>query len=543
MPVSGLPTRSIRSTRTTGTLVVLVLAACGEPSSPPPRSAPVSASVVGASGIRPAEARLHELARDVPGFGGYFIDSTGLTVAYVTDLARGEALRRRVLQLTRAGHPGPTAARVEIRKGDFDFPSLAHWRDIVSDQLLGVIPGVVMSDADEAANRVTVGIDDARHPGARGEVMRALARLGVPLAAVRLVVSGQVSPAVASPPLTARAASMMLNQSLTDVPSPLVAGYLAVTPDLGHGCTFGPVVNYNGRAAVLLNSHCTSTTYGYDGSTIYTTDFAAIGSEGIDPGAQCGSGCRRSDAALIYLSTGVSFDVGRIARTTNVTYTWGSAGSLAVDQSNPTSDIVAVAAMSDVVSGMSVFKTGRTTGTTGGTVSNTCADILATDGLKRDCTITSTYYVAGGDSGSPMYANAPGAGGVRLIGIVWGADSTGHRGNSSYMYWVTSEISGSYVIAHSTPLGVYISGPSDVNNSASCRLAYQAVATGGGEGYSYSWSTDGVITEDYGDVVYAAFPDTPDGRYIEVTVTSADGSSQTADLTVNSSAMYDMCNS
>jgi hypothetical protein len=130
--------------------------------------------------VRPAEKHLHDLARDIPGFGGYFIDRSGAVVGYVVEPGRGNALRGRLAAAVRAGRMGSRNRSVTIRQGQFDFPSLARWRDIVSAQVLGVVPGVVMSDADEAVNRVTIGIDEAAHPGVRVEVLRRLAQLACP---------------------------------------------------------------------------------------------------------------------------------------------------------------------------------------------------------------------------------------------------------------------------------------------------------------------------------------------------------------------------
>lgn len=485
---------------------------------------------------------MHVLAREIPGFGGYFIDSSGAVVGYVTDLARADALRGRLEAAVRGGRMGggSRGRAVAIRQGQFDFPSLARWRDIVSGQLLGVVPGVVMSDADEAANRVTIGIDEARHPGARAEGLQRLVRLGVPANAVRFIASQPVSPDVARPTALAAAAMMFLNQNLLDVPSPVVAGYRIFAPG---PCTLGPVVEHNGHPAALTNSHCTSVMYAVDSADLMTSDFFVIGHEVADPGPLCGSNCRRSDAALMYLNGGVPYDLGRIARTVNVTFTWGVAGSLDVDQGNPTRDVIGVVGLWDVVAGMEVYKTGAKTGTTGGTVSNTCSDEMGTDGYMRACSIRSTYYSAGGDSGSPVYTpERPPLPGVRLVAIHWGSNASTHVTLSSYFSWVTSEIPGTFVAERATPLNAYIEGATDVNSSPSCRLRYHAVVTGGaGQPYTYSWNTDGVIHDDYGDVVYAAFPGPPEARFIEVTVTDAVGGSITAGLGITSGVYYDMC--
>lgn len=511
-------------------IVALTLAACSDPATTTQPTA-VSratanrvASAITTPEIRPPERHLYELASEIPGFGGYFIDSSGVVVGYVTDLARGQALQRRLETDVRAGHIGGSRTRsVTIRKGQFDFPSLARWRDIVSGQLLGVVPGVVMSDADEAANRVTIGIDEAKHPGVRDEALRALVKLGVPANAVRFITFVPPSLDVAKPTSVPTTSMMFLNQNLGDVPSPLVAGYRIYVPE--GWCTLGPVVVYNGNGSALTASHCSSIIYGLDGTQFQTTNGAVIGSEVLDPSPTCGSKCRRSDATLMNLQAGVPYDFGRVARTTDVASNWGVAGSLNVDQSNPTLDLIDE---EDAVAGMTVQKTGARTGTTIGYVTNTCVDESDANGYVRACSFVSTYYADGGDSGAPVYSNVPGTGEYRLVGMHWGHSDINHNSSSSYFYWVRSEIGGSLNAIRPAPPSVYIDGPSDVSNSPSCRLEYQAVATAGAGGYTYSWDTDGVIDEDDGDIVFASFPGSGDSRYIEVTVTDAAGATATA---------------
>lgn len=534
--------RSSRTGRSAAALILtLTIAACGDPPAPTQPTAADRAtanrvaSSVATSELREPEQHLHALAREIPGFGGYFIDSSGVVVGYVTDLARGGALRQRLEAFVRAGHMGSRTRPIAIRKDQFEFASLARWRDIVSGQLLGIVPGVVMSDADEAANRVTIGIDEATYPGVRAEVRRALQQLGVPANAVRFVASRPASLDVAKAPALPAASMMFLNQNLWDVPSPVVAGYKFFVPGGGY-CTLGPVVTHNGNPAVVINSHCTSAMYAFDGSPIKATDFTVIGSEVVDPGPTCGSNCRRSDAALIDFATGVPYDVGRIARTTDVTWTWGAAGSRNVNQSNPTRDLIDE---ENAVVGMTVLKTGATTATTGGYVTNTCVDIVAADGYTRACSVISTYYAAGGDSGSPVYTDVPGTGAYRLVGIHWGSDSVAHHALASYFSWAKSEIGGTLIATRPSPPSVYITGPSDVSNSPACRLRYEAHATGGAGGYTYAWNTDGVILENYGDVVYANFPGTGDSRFIEVTVTDAAGGSASAYYEITASPYGD----
>jgi len=520
----------IRSSRVARTLgLVAIVAACADESRFPtePVRPTVDASYLALSpgGIRPAEALLHAVARDVPGFGGYYLDNNGVLVAHITDLGREAVLRQR-LEAVRNRLAVSQVRSITVRQGQFDFPSLAAWRDLVSSQILGVVPGVVMSDADEAANRVTIGIDETRHPDVRGVIARSVQRLGIPPNAVRFVNTQPPSPDV--------------NQHLQDVPVPIVAGYRIYAGAAG-GCTLGPVVLHNGNPAAFTNSHCTAAMYAFDGSAMRTSDEAIIGYESFDPSPTCGGACRWSDAALFYLNGGVSYDHARIARTVNSSPTWGIDGSLSVDQSNPTYNVYGVVNPGSVVVGMYVLKTGATSGTTSGFVQRTCNDSFGSDGFVRKCSIHASYYARGGDSGSPVFTWLYGTGGVVLVAIHWGSNALGEYALSSYFTTAMSEVGGSFVATREPPFTVNIEGYSDVNSSPSCRLTYHANVTGGVSPLSYEWQTDGEILENWGETVIANFPGPPEGRFIQVIVTDAVGETAGHFLTMTSSAGSENC--
>lgn len=69
---------------------------------------------------------------------------------------------------------------------------------------------------------------------------------------------------------------------------------------------------------------------------------------------------------------------------------------------------------------------------------------------------------------------------------------------------------------------VRIEGFVDVNSSPSCNLKYQAVATGGADGYTYVWESTGEIKQNWGDVIWGSFSPSG-GHYLTVTVTDASG--------------------
>ena len=120
------------------------------------------------------------LVRNVPGFGGFFFDREGVPTVYLRDAAARA-------QVERALGPwlavqGIRAASLRVRRADYDWDSLERWQGQATGQALAM-RGAVWVDADEARNRVTIGVE--RGTPAAG-VRSAVARLGVPSGAVAL---------------------------------------------------------------------------------------------------------------------------------------------------------------------------------------------------------------------------------------------------------------------------------------------------------------------------------------------------------------------
>jgi hypothetical protein len=465
----------------------------------------VAASVSATTRELPAEALLHEVAREVPGFGGYYLDSTGMLVAFLTDTTRRGQLQTSLAELSFAGRlpKGVLQRGVSIRLGQFDFPSLARWRDLVTDRMLGVVPGVVATDADEAANRVAIGVHRRAHPGAAAEVMRLVAELGIPAHAVELIDSEPVRPTHGI-----RAGSPMLNQHLDDTPNPLMAGYLGRTSlhPPGTGCTFGPVVERNGQPMVMTASHCTAQTYAFDGQGIVTANDTLVGFEAVDPSPTCGSMCRYSDVALFHIS-GRPYRRGAIARTTDITYSWGVPGATAVDQSDPFRAVTQVLSSQQALVGTMVFKTGRATGTTGGTITHTCVHVEDEGGVTRKCSGKAKYYSDDGDSGAPVWS-ADGAQ-ARLLGVHFGNNQSSSHSWFSHFSEAASELGGTInaytdiTVSPTTITGTIVAGyPSltwtaaTVTNSTSPTVYRLRRRTWSADSQSYTeFDADVLVTE------------------------------------------------
>jgi hypothetical protein len=344
------------------------------------------------------DQELSRMVDEIPGFGGLYYDKQGYPHVYLLDTRRGPGLKRF----------GPN---VRVHQGQYDFRQLHAWKDSMLDVLS--LPGVVLLDADEAKNRVRVGIDAGAGGGwesNRDAVLDALVQFGVPEAAV---VFQKV------PPIHNLA-------TLRDRVRPVPGGVQIAFNNFV--CTKGFGANRAGVAGFVTNSHCSGTQGGVQGTVMYqNTNSSAnrIGVETADPtyftGSPCPAGrrCRFSDSAFArYDSTGLR-EFGRIARTTGV-------GSLTVSTTAPRFTITATS--SGPSSGQTVNKMGRTTGWSRGQVSSTCVNInVSGSNITQLCQSIVNAGVGGGDSGSPVFTASTSSASTNatLVGILWGGDTAG----------------------------------------------------------------------------------------------------------------------
>lgn len=81
------------------------------------------------------------------------------------------------------------AGGIQALQGQYSFLQLKDWHDRMTD-LLG-IPGVTLTDIDEAQNRLKVGLEKLEK---QGLVEQELARLGIPREAVSFEETGPIKP-------------------------------------------------------------------------------------------------------------------------------------------------------------------------------------------------------------------------------------------------------------------------------------------------------------------------------------------------------------
>ena len=341
-----------------------------------------------------------ELARQVPGFGGIYLDATGAPTVHLTQGSdRGNAERALAGYLSARGL-GPEA--LQVLEGRYGWQQLERWQEAATSAAFESA-GAVFVDNDETVNRIRIGVEDLN---AMGQVRAALARTGLPDEAV----------------IIQRAEPIVMVASLQNVVDrPVRAGVQINFP--GFLCSVGFNATSGGQNSMITASHCTNTQGGVE-STPYWQPLQSsaptqIAVEVADPeytrngpGCPRGRRCRRSDAARAEYMNGVSGALGVIAKTSAA-----NNGSLEITGSfSITSDDV----NNSTAVGTVVHKVGRTTGWTSGTMTNKCVNTgVSGTNIVQLCQNFVTAGVAGGDSGSDVFA-VTGSTSVRLLGVLWG---------------------------------------------------------------------------------------------------------------------------
>jgi hypothetical protein len=403
----------------------VLAAACSDVS---PLTEPVSfqeeVSLFGDSPLRGGDAEAFGLdaeflriAREHPGFGGFFYGEDGALNIVTTGVQPMSS--RLATSLARIG-VDPTAQPVRVVQGQYDFVQLNAMHRQVKPVLS--IKGVVYTDADERTNRVVVGVEDAQ---ARSAVEQAIAMAGLPNGAVEIRDAEPIVPM----------------QTLQSRVRP-VGGGLQIDFPL-FPCTLGFNVRspqYPNVHGFVTASHCTNYEYGsgpvgtpyWQPSSGVPDNFIGTEVHDVPPftGGACPAGhvCRWSDVAGIRYESGVDDALGVLWRTTGP-------GSLTIDQANPNWIITEERPFPFV--GDIANKVGRTTGWSQGSVILTCIDATYSEPIpfKILCQDAFSATVWFGDSGSPVFQFQPGSTtNVRLLGILWAmGDSEGTIGIFSAM--------------------------------------------------------------------------------------------------------------
>jgi hypothetical protein len=378
---------------------------------------------------RTIDDQFAEVARQVPAFGGMYIDrASGSLVVHLTDTsprvaAEAEAAlyaqfgtdRLAGATATRGLGPAPTKPRVRILPAKYRFAELKEWHERLATGVLA-LPEVVLTDIDDQQNRLAVGVETT---AAQARVEGQLGRLGVPREAVSISVTAPVE----------------YSLTLRDRSRPPVGGQQLTFRSGGINflCTLGFGAIRQGVLGFVTNSHCSATRGVVDGSSLGGTVFHQptigflganiVGIERVDPpfftGGTCPATkqCRYSDA--LFAEYQVPADRGLVAwPSANNSINWDGTSTLRIirERSQVTGPL-----LGDVVA-----KVGRTTGYTEGVVNRVGANInVANTNITMRAQAQATYSSAGGDSGSAVMTfpfTDPGDG--ELLGLHWGSGGT-----------------------------------------------------------------------------------------------------------------------
>lgn len=344
-----------------------------------------------------------ELGRSIPGFAGMHIDTnTGEMIVRL--VADGPAARSRALTGARPVLDAYLTSRQRSEMVGrykalpaYTFEQLKTWHDL----LVVALPSehVTMYDIDEVGNRVLIGVAGAEHVNV---VQRAAAQLGAPSTAIH------VEPRPAP--------DIEFFQFLRNAVSPRIGGlkieyhssWCTLGANLDRVIGLSPTVT-DGHRYFLTNAHCG--TFGVEESLVMgqPTLSNPIGVEFLDPplftsatNPACPPGryCRYSDAAVFRYNPGIT--------STPATFAIATAPDWPYTGNPMILGKVTFSNQPPIFVGDNAAKTGARTGTTGGSVTETCfSQAQSAGGIDTFrtllCQYRSSYISDSGDSGGPVF--------------------------------------------------------------------------------------------------------------------------------------------
>jgi hypothetical protein len=353
-----------------------------------------------------------ELDRQVPGFGGFFLDASGAPTIYLT-----RATGRAAAEQAFAGYlnaKGLSTASVHVLEARYAWQQLQRWQAAATPAALA-LSGTVFVDNDETSNRVVIGVENL---DAMGAVRAATAGVGIPDDAVIVKQSD---------PIVQLAAT-----NLQGTDRPVRAGVQINFP--GYLCSVGFNATSGGQASFVTASHCTTTQGGVESTPYWqplqSSEPTQIATEVADPqysrslaGCPRGRKCRYSDASRAAYIHASDMAFGLIAQTSganNGSLTVSGSFSITSDDCNGAATLGGCLAV-----GATVNKVGRTTGWSSGRITNTCVNTgVSGTNIVQLCQTFVSATVGAGDSGSDIFEITSGSN-VKLAGVLWGGSSNG----------------------------------------------------------------------------------------------------------------------
>jgi len=398
--------------RNTAALLGLAILGCAPdtttPSGPQP-SANSPAPITGLAGAaafeimaavqgrseRGFEDELLRLEARIPGLGGMFIDGQGIPTIWVRDRSvDASAIVELRAAASGAQYVGEVKARLQaadirIMRGQFAFSELVAVRRYLAAHLR--VPGLVALDADETLNRVRVSVTDQQ---ALARVNEVVATLGLP------------DGIVTAEPVGAIQALATLRGRFRPT-----SGGIQIRNAGGGKCSIGYNVSiyaYSDTGYVTA-SHCDASSMGSGatGGVQYQNSVTAadtVGRVSLNPAwnrtdTEClgYTLCTLADV-LFVKSAPMSSWAKRVAKTSWVGIN-NALGSIDI-----TSYWTGISIVPWTIVGQDVYKVGRTTGYTRGTLAGTCEDVVVGGAFVVLCADRVVNSAIGeGDSGAPVF--------------------------------------------------------------------------------------------------------------------------------------------
>lgn len=541
---------------------------------------------------RGEQDKMLQLEAQLPGFGGFFIDSTGQVVVYMKPHFRTPAGRvRAVLQGAYASRPErkvrevmSSAGRARIVDGEYTLSELIAVENRIARSRVP-IPGLAGVGTSLVRNRVKVGFVDA---AALTRGLPIIKSIGVPLEALLPEVWGEVQP---SATWYSRIRPTRAGISI------YVANRTTSGQFVGHGSHGFNVLAANGVSYSMLVSHVANNHRGINGVTgdtlfqpfISDADPTLGGPTGrvsINPpwgDAFCGANpatgtdfdfCTSSDVALATFVGTASGE--RKVGTSKYEGLNGASGTMEISGWHEIQGVVPPEFVEQNCCG--VHKSGFQTGTTTGEIDIPYAHVYAriqwgpTLGSYRWILYEGVTRVAHagwgqGDSGGPVFARRVRSDPYYALGIQVAGTTGGPVGNNAvvcdtgtacafyFSRWSNIEAAiglgtlNPATDASSPPpppppgggtFPVSIDGPTEIQPGATC--TWYAFASGGTPPYSYQWSNN--YTPVGNDYYYSGSKETGSGGTtfrVRVAVVDAANAQGEHEITVSENQSAQVC--
>lgn len=392
---------SLRATLALGSLLAVACQDSSEPVAPSDAAPDLRTTVQQPVGDPNAIGRA-----SVAGFGGFYLDASGVPTVRLTDPGQRAAAARALGPWLAA--EGLDAAGLKVVAAQFTYAQLDAWFASASTAAMA-LPGAVFADLDEAGNRLRIGVENA---AAAAGVRAALTARGVPSSAVVV----EQTPSIRY--------MATLQSKIRPVQGGLQINFSQFLCSVGFNALKGTTRSF------VTASHCTDKQGGVENTKYYQPLAPAFGgtseviaTEVADPGyfkggvCPAGRRCRYSDASRAAYSSGTTYALGKIEKTTGV-----NNNSITLASTSFT-----IGSIGNGVVGNTANKVGRTTGWTQGKIAATCVTTnVSGSSVTLLCQNFVNAKVGGGDSGSPVFLGSGSTlSTVALAGVLWGGNNTG----------------------------------------------------------------------------------------------------------------------